>query len=91
VKNEYLPSLSSSKNSSKSVQQKQGLKYNVNHKSDDVIPPALRKALERRAYRMLLLLFFVIFNDFSQNNYLHIYLTDIHPICSDGRTLPSMP
>jgi len=40
---------------------------------------------------MLLLLFFVIFNDFSQNNYLNIYLTDIHAICSDGRTLPSMP
>jgi len=34
-----------------------------------------------------LFIFFVIFNDFCQTNYLNIYRADLRHICRDGRTV----
>ena len=36
---------------------------------------------------MFCVYFFHIFSDSCQTNYLNIYQTDLHEICSDGRTL----
>ena len=49
--------------------------------------PALRKAQERMAYDVLLMCFIFIYSLVIYVNYLNIQRTDLHRICTDGRTM----
>jgi len=49
--------------------------------------PALRKAQERMAYDVLLMFFIFIYSLVIYVNYLNIQRTDLHRICTDGRTM----